>query len=70
MRKIPDLSLRKETDRALRNRRLGRALRENLRRRKLQTRARDERGAGSAGPGLSDAPVSGKSDRHGGTTAD
>jgi hypothetical protein len=63
---------RKQAERAARDERLRRALRENLHRRKEQARTR-------AGPpaqpaeaigSLSGAPLSSKTNRHGGTTAD
>jgi hypothetical protein len=62
---LPELSARKEAERRARDQRLAEALRENLRRRKEQARAQ----AGRA-TGLSGEPLSGKSNGHGGTTAD
>jgi hypothetical protein len=68
----PHLSPRKQEERAARNERLAQALRDNLRRRKEHTRAQAERALQPADvrDGLSDAPLSGKINRHGGTTAD
>jgi hypothetical protein len=67
-----DLSARKQAERKARDERLAEALRDNLRRRKEQARARGGHGATPADPrrGLSGAPLSGKTSRHGGTTAD
>jgi hypothetical protein len=72
MNEFPDVSPQKRAEQAARDLRLGQALRDNLRRRKEQARTRAGRTATptDAGSGLSDAPLSGKTDRHGGTTAD
>jgi hypothetical protein len=72
MNKTPDISPRKRAERALRDERLAQALRENLHRRKEQARAQAERAGkpDTAGNGLSGAPLSSKTDRNGGTTAD
>jgi len=72
MKTSPDLSPRKQVERAERGERLARALRDNLRRRKEQARAQAERGraCGDAATSLSGRPFSSKSDGHGGTTAD
>jgi hypothetical protein len=75
MSKMADLSPRKRAERVAREEReerLAQALRENLHRRKEQARAQAERTVkpNSAGNGLSDAPLSSKTNRHGGTTAD
>jgi hypothetical protein len=75
MNKAPDLSPRKRAERAeraLRDERLAQALRENLHRRKEQARAQAEHAVKSnnAGNDLSAAPLSSKTDRHGGPTAD
>ncbi|MFZ3233789.1 MAG: hypothetical protein WA184_00275 [Stellaceae bacterium] len=65
MKDIPDFSPRKQAERAARERRLGEALRSNLRRRKEQARAQAGRGSG-----LSGEPLCGTSNGHGDTTAD
>jgi hypothetical protein len=67
-----DLSRRKEAQRKARAERSAAALRDNLRRRKDQTRARagGEASPADPRPGLSGAPLSSTTDRHGGTTAD
>ncbi len=76
MSKGPDPSAKKRAERAARDQRLSVALRDNLRRRKDQMRARDARAtAGDVSStndagGLSGGPDSTKSNRHGGTTAD
>jgi hypothetical protein len=72
MNEPPYLSPRKQEERAARNKRLAEALRDNLRRRKEQARVQAERAPDPAdvGDGLSGAPLSGKTNRHGGTTAD
>jgi hypothetical protein len=72
MNEPEDLSPRKREERAARNERLAQALRDNLRRRKEQARVQAERASQPADirDGLSDAPLSGKTDRHGGVTAD
>ncbi len=81
------IATRKETEHAVREQRSAAALRDNLRRRKEQARARGgpaaaplpavlapaaSIAAASAGDrtGLSPAPLSSKTSRHGGTTAD
>jgi hypothetical protein len=68
----PHLSPRKQAERAARDKRLARALRDNLRRRKGQTRAQNDPAGGNADTSttLSGELLSGKSNRHGGTTAD
>ena len=61
----PNLTDRKQAELAAREARLARALRDNLYRRKEQGRARAA--PAEAGPGsLSEAPLSSKSNRHGG----
>jgi hypothetical protein len=71
MKSVPDLSPSKITARAARDERLAQALRDNLRRRKEQARAQADRGGSNAdAAALSDGPLSDKSNRHGGTTAD
>ncbi|MGH6678437.1 MAG: hypothetical protein ACREDL_05795 [Bradyrhizobium sp.] len=71
-----DPSARKRAKRSARDERLAAALRDNLRWRKDQTRARETHAAvpdvpsSSDARGLSGAAVSSKSNRHGGTTAD
>lgn len=71
-----DLAKRKREERLARDERLAAALRDNLRRRKDQARARDARAAvigtsnASGACGLSGDPLSTTSNRHGGTTAD
>jgi hypothetical protein len=90
MSKGSHLSARKRAERASREERLAQALRDNLRRRKDQMRARDTRAAApdtspdilsepdtspdisnsGEASGLSGGPLSTKSNRHGGTTAD
>ena len=72
MNEPPSLSPRKQEERAARNERLAQALRDNLRRRKEQARVQAERAPHPADvrDGLSGAPLSGKTNRHGGTTAD
>jgi hypothetical protein len=72
MSTAPHLSPRKQAERAAREERLAQALRDNLRRRKEQARAQAERAAQPADvcDRLSGAPLSGKTNRHGGTTAD
>jgi len=72
MSKMADLSPRKRAERVAREERLAQALRENLHRRKEQARAQAERAPHPADvrDGLSGAPLSGKTNRHGGTTAD
>jgi hypothetical protein len=72
MKRSPNPSAGKAASRAQQQQRLAQALRENLRRRKLQARAQ----ADIAGepdrpaPALSGGPVSTTNDRRGGTTAD
>lgn len=68
----PYFSPQKREERAARDKRLAQALRDNLRRRKEQARAQAERTPQPADvcDGLSGAPLSGKTNRHGGTTAD
>lgn len=72
MNEAPYLPQRKQEERAARNERLAQALRDNLRRRKEQARVQVDRATHPADvrDGLSGAPLSGKTDRHGGTTAD
>ena len=72
MNEPPYPSPRKQEQRAARNERLAQALRDNLRRRKEQARVQAERARHPAdvSDGLSGAPLSGKTNRHGGTTAD
>ena len=72
MHERPNLSPRKQEERAARNERLAKALRDNLLRRKKQARVQAERATHPADvrDGLSGAPLSGKINRHGGTTAD
>ena len=76
MSKGSNTSAKKRAERAARDRRLSLALRDNLRRRKEQLRARDARATASEisstsdSGGLSAGPDSTKSNRHGGTTAD
>ncbi len=76
MSTVPDLSAKKRAELIARNERLVRALRDNLRRRKDQARARNEHATAApeavptAASGLSRTPFSSKSSRHGGTTAD
>jgi hypothetical protein len=72
MIKRPDLPRRKQAERTARDQRLGRALRDNLRRRKEQSRAREAHAAAAADAcaGLSGEPLSSKTDRDGGATAD
>jgi hypothetical protein len=72
MRSAPELSPRKEAERAARNERLAQALRDNLRRRKERARAQADRAGGEADATdtLSRAPLSSKSNRRGGTTGD
>jgi hypothetical protein len=72
MNEPPSLSPRKQEERAARNERLAQALRDNLRRRKEQARVQAERAPhpGDVRDGLSGAPLSGKTNRHGGMTAD
>jgi hypothetical protein len=72
MSKTPDSSPRKRGDRVARDERLAQALRENLHRRKEQARAQAERAVkpNNASSGLSGAPLSSKTNRHGGSTAD
>lgn len=72
MTKAPDLTPRTRAERAARDERLAQALRENLHRRKEQARAQAEHAAkpNNARDGLSDAPLSSKTNRHGGTAAD
>jgi hypothetical protein len=65
MKQTPELTPRKQAERAARERRLAEALRANLGRRKEQARAQAGRAAG-----LSGEPLSGKNNAHGGTTAD
>jgi hypothetical protein len=67
----PDLTPHKQAERAAREERLARALRANLRRRKEQARAQSGRADAEADPAaLSRGPLSSKSKRQGGTTAD
>ncbi len=67
----PALTDKKRAARAEREARLARALRDNLRRRKEQERARDRIGPVTEGSaGLSADPLSSKSTRHGGKTID
>jgi hypothetical protein len=69
---MPDLSAGKARARTERDERLATALRENLRRRKAQARAQQER-AGTGGgpsPALSGDPVSGTNRCRGSTPAD
>jgi len=72
MNEPENLSPRKREERAARNERLAQALRDNLRRRKEQARVQAERASQAADvrDSLSGAPLSGKINRHGGTTAD
>jgi len=72
MKEPPTLSPRKQEERAAREERLAQALRNNLHRRKEQVRAQAGRATRPANirDSLSGAPLSGKTDRHGGTTAD
>ena len=71
MSKRPVLSPRKEAQRIVRNERLARALRDNLKRRKDQARAQAAaEAAGEVCPSLSGEALSGKSTDHGGTPAD
>lgn len=72
MKSPPELSPRKQAARAAREERLAKALRANLRRRKEQARAQMGRAGAKPDPSasLSGGPLSGKSNRHGGTTAD
>jgi hypothetical protein len=72
MNKAPDLSPRRRAEEAAREGRLAQALRDNLKRRKEQVRARTGRaaGTGDASAALSNGPPSSKSKGHGGTTAD
>jgi hypothetical protein len=74
MGSAPALSPRKQAERAARDARLAQALRDNLRRRKDQARAQADGAGGPAGASatatLSGGPLSSKSNRHGGTTAD
>jgi hypothetical protein len=72
MGSAPALSARKQAERAARDARLAQALRDNLRRRKDQARAQADGAGGPAGASatLSGGPLSSKSNRHGGTTAD
>jgi hypothetical protein len=72
MHESPNLSPRKQEQRAARNERLAQALRNNLHRRKEQARVQAERAPDPADvrDGLSGAPLSGKINRHGGATAD
>jgi hypothetical protein len=67
-----DRSLRKQAEQAARDERLARALRDNLGRRKAQARAQADLAGGNLGAsaGLSGEPLSSKSNRHGGATAD
>jgi len=66
------LSRCKQAERAAREERLAQALRDNLRRRKEQARTQAERTAQpvDACDSLSGAPLSSKTNRHGGMTAD
>ena len=63
---------RKAAERAARDERLGRALRDNLRRRKDQARMQAEgsRGDADTSTTLSGERLSSKSNRHGGSNAD
>jgi hypothetical protein len=72
MRSSPVLTPRKAAERAARDERLSRALRDNLRRRKDQARlqAAASRGDADASAALSGKQLSGKSNRHGGSAAD
>ena len=74
MGSAPALSPRKQAERAARDARLAQALRANLRRRKEQARSQADRAGGTADADasatLSGGPLSSKSNRHGGTTAD
>ena len=72
MRNGPALTPRKEAERAARDERLGRALRDNLRRRKDQARlqAAASRGDADTSTTLSGERLSSKSNRHGGPAAD
>jgi hypothetical protein len=72
MNESPYLSPRKRAERAARDKRLAQALRDNLRRRKERARAQAERAAQPADvvDSLSGAPLSSKTNCHGGTTAD
>jgi hypothetical protein len=71
MSDTPRLSPHKEAERAARDERRARALRDNLYRRKEQARARTQPGEGdveSAAASLSEGPPSGKSGSDAGTT--
>jgi hypothetical protein len=72
MNEPPSRSSRKQEERAARSDRLAQALRDNLRRRKEQARVQAERAPHPADvrDALSGIPLSGKNNRHGGTTAD
>jgi hypothetical protein len=72
MRNGPVLNPRKEAERAARDERLGRALRDNLRRRKDQARvqAGGTRGDADTSTTLSGERLSSKSSGHGGPAAD
>ncbi len=72
MRNGPALNPRKEAERAARDERLGRALRDNLRRRKDHARMQAEgsRGDADTSTTLSGGRLSSKSNRHGGPAAD
>jgi hypothetical protein len=72
MKEPQSLSPQKQEERTAREERLAQALRDNLRRRKEQVRAQAERATRPANvcDGLSGAPLSGKTNRHGGSTAD
>jgi hypothetical protein len=72
MKRTPDSSAGKVAARAERDERLARALRENLHRRKAQTRAQRDRaeGGGAVSPTLSESPVSGTNRCRDSTTAD
>ncbi len=66
----PNLTRRKAAEHAMRDERLSKALRDNLRRRKEQVRGRGGAAKPEAPGGLSGAALSGTSRRRGGTPAD
>jgi hypothetical protein len=71
MKESPGRSPRRQAERAAREARLAQALRDNLHRRKARARAQAGRiGDADVSAALSEEPLSSKSNRRGGETAD